>query len=119
MLWKRREEAGQRAVWFDGLSDEHVIMENSLWNLLIRLHGPAAAPNCSFLLNNASPSLVSHQTSVTLWRDTALGFPSASLFFCLPSVPGLSFIGNLAEFSVSGLGGPPWDPPWEPPRFKS
>lgn len=94
-------------VWFDGLSDGHVIMENSSWDLQIRLHGPAAAPNCSFLLNSPSPSLVSHRTSVTLWWVTTLGFPSASLFFCLPSVPGLRFIGNLAEFPVSGLGGPP------------
>lgn len=33
MFWKGSEEAGQRVVWFDGLSEEHVIMENSLWKL--------------------------------------------------------------------------------------
>lgn len=30
MLWKCREEARQRVMWFDGWQDEHVFMENSL-----------------------------------------------------------------------------------------
>lgn len=30
VLWKCREEAEQRVMWFDGWQDEHVFVENSL-----------------------------------------------------------------------------------------
>lgn len=80
-------------VCFDGLSDEHVIMENSLWNLQIRLHRLAAPPNCLFLQNSTSPSLASRQTKGTPRWVSTLGFPSRSFasipHSSLPLVPRL------------------------------
>lgn len=116
MLWQCPEEAGQRVMGFDGLSDEHVIMEK----FFLESADPftwACCCSCKLHIPPEQPSfsLFSHQTPGVPqvgWSNRFFHLPPAFVpqVPCLPLVLGLIFVGKLAEFLDPALDGPSWGP---------
>lgn len=113
MLWSRREGQGSECV-VCGLSDEPVIMENSLERLQVRLYGRLLLRLLQTALPSGQPAHSLSPRLHTLQVISSHGFP-VSLPLPPPALSslilGFIFIGNMAEFLVSGLDGPPWGPP--------